>query len=219
METAMIDAAVAAPIGHREAMQLAEAEFAEMVAQLRSLSADDWNRPTVCELWDVRTMACHVLATAESQASFRQFAHDFRAAGKRTVGKMIDAMTATQVSERSSLTPDAIVGPPVINSGVREVEIEAQLPVGRPACEGSGNDLPVLHRRERHSSRVLGPLEAISSNQVIAPLLAAPVLRPRLARSLMTASEASGSSGVMKGFTRFPMSKKNPIFLFGRCGS
>jgi uncharacterized protein (TIGR03083 family) len=104
-----IDAGVSAPVGHREAMTLAEGEFAQMIARLRSLSADDWGRSTVCELWDVRTMASHVLAMAESQASFRQFTHDFRAAGKRTSGKMIDAMTATQVAERSSLTPETII--------------------------------------------------------------------------------------------------------------
>ena len=109
METAMTDAVVASALGNREAMKLAEGEFAQMVAQLRNLSADDWTLSTVCELWDVRTMASHVLAMAESQASFRQFAHDFRAAGKRAGGKMIDAMTATQVSERSALTPDAII--------------------------------------------------------------------------------------------------------------
>src|SRR5207244_4451446 len=84
METAMIDEAVASPLGHGEARQLAETEFAAMVAQLRSLSPKDWARPTVCELWDVRAMASHVLGMAEAQASFRQFAHDFRAASKRT---------------------------------------------------------------------------------------------------------------------------------------
>jgi uncharacterized protein (TIGR03083 family) len=76
---------------------------------LRGLASEDWSRPTACELWDVRAMASHVLGMAESQASFRQFAHDYRAAGKRTSGKMIDAMTATQVSERSSMTPAAII--------------------------------------------------------------------------------------------------------------
>jgi hypothetical protein len=50
-----------------------------------------------------------VLGMAEAQASFRQFAHDFRAAGQRTGGKMIDAMSATQVRERAALTPAAIV--------------------------------------------------------------------------------------------------------------
>jgi uncharacterized protein (TIGR03083 family) len=90
-------------------MRLAENEFARTVAQLRGLSAEDWGRPTVCELWDVRAMATHVLAMAEAQASFRQFVHDFRAASKREGGKMIDAMTATQVGERSSMSPAAII--------------------------------------------------------------------------------------------------------------
>ena len=109
METVTIDAGVTAPLGHREAMKLAEGEFTQVIAQLRGLSTDDWGLPTVCQLWDVRTMASHVLAMAESQASLRQFAHDFRAASKRSGGKMIDAMTAAQVSERSSLTPVAII--------------------------------------------------------------------------------------------------------------
>jgi uncharacterized protein (TIGR03083 family) len=97
------------PLSHREAMTLAEDEFARTLTLLRSLADDDWRRPTVCALWDVRTMASHVLAMAESQASVRQFAHDFRAAGQRSGGKMIDAMTAVQVRERSTLTPDAII--------------------------------------------------------------------------------------------------------------
>jgi uncharacterized protein (TIGR03083 family) len=109
METAMIDTAVAAPLGHSEAMGLAETEFERIAAQLGSLSPEDWGRPTVCELWDVRAMATHVLAMAEAQASLRQFAHDFWVASKRTGGKMIDAMTATQVRERSSMTPAAIL--------------------------------------------------------------------------------------------------------------
>jgi uncharacterized protein (TIGR03083 family) len=90
-------------------MGLAETEFARMVAHLRTLSAEEWHQPTVCELWDVRAMASHVLAMAEAQASMRQFAHDFRAASKRSGGKMIDAMTAAQVAERASMTPDAII--------------------------------------------------------------------------------------------------------------
>jgi uncharacterized protein (TIGR03083 family) len=108
-DTATIDAAAAAPLGHHEAMGLAETEFARMTAQLRGLASEDWSRPTACDLWDVRAMASHVLGMAESQASFRQFAHDYRAASKRASGKMIDAMTATQVSERSSMTPAAII--------------------------------------------------------------------------------------------------------------
>lgn len=109
MGTAVIDQEVMAPLRHGEAMGLAETELARMVAQLDSLSPEDWARPTVCELWDIRALASHVLGMVEAQASFRQFAHDYRAAGKRTGGKMIDAMTATQVAERSSMTPAAII--------------------------------------------------------------------------------------------------------------
>jgi uncharacterized protein (TIGR03083 family) len=108
-EKTIIGTDLAAALGHREAMTLAATEFDRMGAQLTALAPADWARPTVCELWDVRGMAAHVLGMAEAQASFRQFAHDFRAAGKRTSGKMIDEMSATQVRERAALTPAAII--------------------------------------------------------------------------------------------------------------
>jgi uncharacterized protein (TIGR03083 family) len=63
-----------------------------MVHRLDMLSPEDWQRPTVCQEWDVRALASHVLGMA----------------AKRKSGKMIDAMTATQVRERSSMTPDDI---------------------------------------------------------------------------------------------------------------
>jgi uncharacterized protein (TIGR03083 family) len=91
-------------------MILAATEFDRMVAQLRALASGDWARPTACGLWDVRAMAAHVLGMAEAQASVRQFAHDFRAAARRSGGKMIDEMTATQVRERAAMTPVAITG-------------------------------------------------------------------------------------------------------------
>ena len=109
MPAEMIETSVAASLGHREAMGLAETEFAASSSSCAALAPEDWSRPTVCALWDVRAMATHVLGMAEAQASFRQFAHDFRVASKRTGGKMIDAMTAAQVGERSSMTPAAIV--------------------------------------------------------------------------------------------------------------
>ena len=108
-EDTIVGSGLAAALGHREAMTLAATEFDRMGAQLTVLTPADWVRPTVCELWDVREMAAHVLGMAEAQASFRQFAHDFRAAGKRSSGKMIDEMSATQVRERTAMTPGAIV--------------------------------------------------------------------------------------------------------------
>jgi uncharacterized protein (TIGR03083 family) len=109
MESMTVYGTISPPLSHRQSMTLAADEFSRMLALLKQLSAEDWAQPTVCDLWDVRTMASHVLAMAESQASVRQFAHDFRAAGRRSGGKMIDAMTAAQVQERSALAADEII--------------------------------------------------------------------------------------------------------------
>jgi uncharacterized protein (TIGR03083 family) len=106
---AVVDVGSVPPLGHRQAMVLAETEFARVLDLLRGLSDEEWRRPTVCPGWDVRALASHVLGMVEAQASVRQFAHDFRAAAKRSGGAMIDAMTATQVSERAHLSPEGIV--------------------------------------------------------------------------------------------------------------
>ncbi len=98
------DVSTIAPIRHDEAMALASGEFGRTLDLLRQLGPDDWHRPTVCDLWDVRAMAGHMLGMAEAQASVRQFVHDLRVASKRDGGAMLDAMTATQVKERSQLT-------------------------------------------------------------------------------------------------------------------
>jgi uncharacterized protein (TIGR03083 family) len=109
MTTTMTPVTAIRRIGHDEAMRLAETEFARMLDLLRELDAADWRRQTVCELWDVRAMAAHVLGMAEAQASILQFLHDYRAATRRSGGKMIDAMNATQVSERAELSPADLI--------------------------------------------------------------------------------------------------------------
>jgi uncharacterized protein (TIGR03083 family) len=97
------------PIEHREAMELAAAEFTQTLAMLRRLTADDWRQRTVCELWDVRAMVGHMLGMAEAQASMRQFIHDFRMANKRKSGAMIDELNATQVRERAQLSTAEVI--------------------------------------------------------------------------------------------------------------
>ncbi len=103
------DVATIRALGHAEAMVLAAAEFDAVVDLLRSLGPSDWSRQTVCELWDVRAMAGHMLGMAEAQASIRQFIHDARSAAKRKSGAMIDEMTATQVRERAQLTTSQLL--------------------------------------------------------------------------------------------------------------
>ncbi len=107
--TPVTPVALVPPIGHREAMVLAASEFGRTLDVLRQLRPDDWQRPTVCELWDVRAMVGHMLGMAEAQASIRQFLHDARSARRRDGGAFIDAMTATQVRERSQLTTAGVI--------------------------------------------------------------------------------------------------------------
>jgi uncharacterized protein (TIGR03083 family) len=109
MATPDADRHPSAPLTHGEAMGLAATEFVRMLDALRGLEAADWERSTVCDGWDVRALAGHVLGMAEAQASVRQFIHDYRIAQRRTDGPMIDAMTATQVRERASLTSAEII--------------------------------------------------------------------------------------------------------------
>jgi uncharacterized protein (TIGR03083 family) len=107
--TAPVEVTTIPTLGHDEAMGLAETEFTRMVGLLRTVTADDWTRPTVCTLWTVQEMVAHVVGMAEAQASLRQFAHDFGVARKRTGGAMIDAMNASQVRDRIHLTPEQLV--------------------------------------------------------------------------------------------------------------
>jgi uncharacterized protein (TIGR03083 family) len=107
--TRSTDVAAIPKLGHGEAMGLAQTEFARMVELLRELAAEEWQQPTACTLWNVQAMVAHVVGMAEAQASFRQFVHDFRAAGKRSGGAMIDALNATQVRDRAELTPGQLV--------------------------------------------------------------------------------------------------------------
>ena len=95
-------------LSHEKWMDLAQAEFDRMVELLRQLEPGDWSRQTVCDLWDIRAMAGHVLGMAEAQASLSQFLHDFRSA-KRIGGSVVDGINATQVKERSHLTAAQIV--------------------------------------------------------------------------------------------------------------
>src|ERR1700682_3812491 len=108
-ETRSTDVASIPELGHAEAIDLAHTEFARMIELLRRLRVDEWQQPTVCTLWKVQEMVAHVVGMADAQASLRQFAHDFRSAGRRSGGAMIDALNATQVRDRAELKAEQLV--------------------------------------------------------------------------------------------------------------
>ena len=96
-----------------EARLLAAEEFVRFADLAASLTADEWARPTDCTGWDVRTMALHVLGSADAQASIRQFAHQFRRGyplnKEIDSHHWVDGLNELQIRERSHLTNDELV--------------------------------------------------------------------------------------------------------------
>lgn len=98
------------PISRSEAHTLAATENQRMLELLRSLSADDWTKPTDCAEWDVRALAGHVLGGMEAFCSFGQLIRMMRAAKKEAgSGSFIDGMTRVQVRERAALSHDELL--------------------------------------------------------------------------------------------------------------
>ena len=100
-------------IGHAEAMRIAAAENAKFAALLRSLEPDDWAKPTDCALWDVRALVAHVVGSAASQASPREFVRQVRRGRPLMVelGSPFwwDGMNQLQVRERAGVSTEQLV--------------------------------------------------------------------------------------------------------------
>lgn len=103
--------APAVAITHDEAPGLLRTEYARFLALLRSLDDADWNRPTDCTRWDVRTVAAHVVTWAETmtipqllsvQRRGRKLARDVE-------GGELDGMNELLVRESANATGPYIV--------------------------------------------------------------------------------------------------------------
>jgi uncharacterized protein (TIGR03083 family) len=90
------------------AMRLAATEYDRFLDMLRSLSPEDWTRPTDCPAWDVSEMVAHNLGMAELAASPQEGARQNEVAHRRG-GVFIDALTGLQVEERRDMTPDELI--------------------------------------------------------------------------------------------------------------
>jgi len=107
--TAMIDLPVEEipSLHHDEAMTLAEAEYARLLALADALSPDDWLRPTDCTGWSVRDVVGHVLGMVELQADPAEQRRQIGIAAERAreSGELrLTELTALQVREHAHLT-------------------------------------------------------------------------------------------------------------------
>ncbi|GAA2079304.1 hypothetical protein GCM10009821_19250 [Aeromicrobium halocynthiae] len=101
-----------APTTRTEARVLARTEYERLADQLRSLTAQDWRRPTDCPGWDVRAVAGHCVGMLSDFSSYRSMIRRVRAAEKaaaRDGGPMVDSMTALQVSEYAPLSVEQLI--------------------------------------------------------------------------------------------------------------
>jgi hypothetical protein len=64
MTLTVTDVATIPRIDHDEAMVLAETEFTRTRDLLQQLEPVEWQKQTVCALWDVQALVAHVLGMA-----------------------------------------------------------------------------------------------------------------------------------------------------------
>jgi uncharacterized protein (TIGR03083 family) len=101
------------PIGHAEAMALADTEAMRLLEVVDQLRGPDWARPTDCEGWDVKALLSHVLGAMEANARAAEFVHQFLTAtraAKRSGRPMVDEMTGRQVRDHARLSTDELTG-------------------------------------------------------------------------------------------------------------
>ncbi len=90
------------------AMRLAETEYERFLGLLRSLSPDDWHKPTECPPWDVRAVAGHTTGMALMATGLKETLRQ-SAVSKRRDGNPLDALTALQVEEHAHYTSSQLV--------------------------------------------------------------------------------------------------------------
>lgn len=116
------------PINRSEAQSLAATENERVLELLRSLTDDDWSKPTDCSAWDVRALAGHVLGGMEGFCSFGRLIHMMRAAKKEAgKGSFVDGMTTVQVRERADLNNAELLRR-LAEAGPRSARFRSRMP-------------------------------------------------------------------------------------------
>lgn len=94
------------------AMNLAAAEYSQVVSLFHSLSPQQWPLPTECPGWDVRAIAGHILGMAQMVASVPEMVRQQTGSqrhAKKTGAATIDTLTALQVAKNAGLSTTEIV--------------------------------------------------------------------------------------------------------------
>jgi len=71
------------------------------------LTAQDWQRPTDCDEWDVRQVLAHLVGGTESTSSLRELRRLQRRGRKLRPG--VDGMNDIEVRERAGTSPSQLL--------------------------------------------------------------------------------------------------------------
>jgi len=99
-------------LDHDEAMHLATVEWERLLSVVDELQDEQWMAQTECPDWNVKEMLGHLLGMLELQSDGEERMRQFKIAtvvAAETGAQRIDAMTALQVREHTSLSSDALV--------------------------------------------------------------------------------------------------------------
>ena len=99
------------PLGDAEAEGIYSALMRSMVDLLAELSPEEWDGPTVCDLWSVRDIVAHLTGWSEALLSPRELAGQSVKAVKRRreLGNIIDAQNQVQVDDRRDLSTNELL--------------------------------------------------------------------------------------------------------------
>jgi uncharacterized protein (TIGR03083 family) len=98
-------------VNHDEWMQLAATEYERFLEAVDRIDDGGWSAQTDNELWDVKAMLGHVLATMDGNADMAEQGRQQAAAGARMQeagGYFIDALTSVQVEKYAGASPTEV---------------------------------------------------------------------------------------------------------------
>lgn len=128
---ALVHARAIPALTHQEARAMATFELERFLSLVTSLSPDDWEKPTVCPLWNVQQILAHVTGASAAYARWSEFKRQgnanvqrpYRASGL----SFLDSLNQIQVDDRAHATPAALIDE-LREVGPQAIATRAKLP-------------------------------------------------------------------------------------------
>lgn len=151
----------------RDAREMAIEAYALMLAELESLTEEEWDAPTPCEPWTVADLVGHLIGAAKSHVSVRELLRQqllgFRHRSAFD-GNSLDAVNDLQVREHRALSPQerldtlrrlvpaAVDGRMSAPSLIRRIDVPldagGSMPPGMPKRLNLGHLLDTVYTRD-----------------------------------------------------------------------